>query len=67
MDGGTPERSLDHLSGYFGSRPVRVGNAAAGQLQLDVYGDVMATAEIWRRYHEMTDGTWRVLRPWSIG
>jgi GH15 family glucan-1,4-alpha-glucosidase len=57
------ERSLDHLSGYFGSRPVRVGNAAAGQLQLDVYGDVMATAEIWRRYHEMTDGTWRVLRP----
>jgi GH15 family glucan-1,4-alpha-glucosidase len=57
------ERVLDHLSGYQDSRPVRVGNAASLQLQLDVYGDVMATADIWRRYHEMTDGTWRVLRP----
>ena len=45
---------------------MRVGNAAAGP-QLDVYGDVMATAEIWRRYHEMTDGTSRVLRPWWTG
>jgi GH15 family glucan-1,4-alpha-glucosidase len=56
------ERQLDHLSGYLGSRPVRVGNGAAGQLQLDVYGEVMETADIWRRNHEMTEGTWRVLR-----
>ncbi len=56
------ERQLDHLSGYLGSRPVRVGNGAAGQLQLDVYGEVMETAELWRRNHEMTEGTWRVLR-----
>ncbi|MEP6571501.1 MAG: glycoside hydrolase family 15 protein [Gemmatimonadota bacterium] len=56
------ERQLEHLSGFRGSQPVRVGNGAADQLQLDVYGEVMETADIWRRHHPMTDGTWRVLR-----
>jgi GH15 family glucan-1,4-alpha-glucosidase len=37
-----PEREIPWLSGYENSKPVRIGNAASEQLQLDIYGEVMA-------------------------
>ncbi len=58
-----PERALEHLRGHLGSRPVRVGNAAEGQLQLDVYGEVIeAVALLCERGARLDRATGRMLR-----
>lgn len=44
-----PEVELDHLAGHRGSSPVRVGNSAAGQLQLDSYGQLLEAAALFVR------------------
>ncbi|MCU0682707.1 MAG: glycoside hydrolase family 15 protein [Polyangiaceae bacterium] len=44
-----PESELAWLPGYEASRPVRIGNAAAAQFQLDVYGEVLDTLHLSRR------------------
>lgn len=44
------ELTLDHLSGYENSRPVRIGNAAYQQLQLDIYGEMMDSIYLANKY-----------------
>jgi len=57
------ELELGWLPGYEGSRPVRIGNAAYRQFQLDVYGEVMDALHLARRAGlERDDNAWRVQR-----
>ena len=56
------EHEIPWLSGYENSRPVRVGNAAANQFQLDVYGEVLAA--VWQGDHagiKMTEPDWSLM------
>jgi GH15 family glucan-1,4-alpha-glucosidase len=63
------ERELTHLSGYCDSGPVRVGNGAVGQKQLDVFGEVLDCIHLYRRqgnferYGEKLEGPlWAMMR-----
>jgi GH15 family glucan-1,4-alpha-glucosidase len=65
VDGGRhlPEQVLDHLAGYAGSRPVRIGNAAVDQLQTDIVGEVIGALAVARDVGlEETPDSWSLQR-----
>ena len=44
------EQTLDHLDGYRGSRPVRIGNGAYAQLQLDIFGELLDSLYLYNKH-----------------
>ncbi|HWA88156.1 MAG TPA: glycoside hydrolase family 15 protein [Opitutus sp.] len=58
-----PELELPHLAGYENSRPVRIGNAASAQFQLDVYGEMMDALHLARKLGlRLGEDAWRLQR-----
>ncbi|KKY23007.1 putative glycosyl hydrolase [Phaeomoniella chlamydospora] len=45
-----PERELSHLEGYKNTKPVRIGNAATGHIQLDIYGELMDAIYLYNKH-----------------
>lgn len=56
-----PEEEIDHISGYRESKPVRVGNGAADQHQLDIYGWIIDAGWRLASHQQLHSETWRVL------
>jgi len=56
------EQQLDHLEGYMGSRPVRIGNNAYKQTQMDVYGELLQTIYIYALHGgDITYEYWKII------
>jgi GH15 family glucan-1,4-alpha-glucosidase len=56
------EEELPHLEGYRRSQPVRIGNGAHTQQQLDIYGELLATAWFWHQENKIDPEFWAILR-----
>ena len=64
VDGTTDlvEKELNHLAGYKNSKPVRIGNGAMDQLQIDIYGELIDTIYIYNKsYKPITFAFWNLV------